>query len=214
MLNKSTKSIITVSAISLACTLTIPAFAMPSGSYLGISGIYSKFGNNTLDNGAVIVSKNKDSDYGGGVFAGYQMPNDIGIMFAANYAGRNTYKIDNTANSKYSFYDADVLVTAAMPIGKVFDVYAAAGAAYVYANINGVKPSVDKNPAWWRPKVAVGADINLLGHYALGVSYSRIFGKGELSDLYNGTSAPVNGKDYLPSIDTISVNFSYKFSLI
>lgn len=198
---------------AMATTLSIitmsTAYAMPNGSYLGFSGSQNTLSRDEIKQ-PIVIATDKHKQYGGGIFAGYQMPNDIGIMFSANYFGKFKYNVADLGQAKSQYFDVDALITAGTTLGRTVNVYAGVGGAYVLGKISELQPAKHKNPRWWRPKAMVGVDFTFANRYALGVSYAYILGKGNMENAVKNN----DGKDYLPDIRSINVNLSFGFNMV
>lgn len=200
------KALLSVSILAM----TGSAFALPTGGFLSLDLGYVNIQKSTPTISTLSDASIKRNSTGGGVFAGYQTPGNFGVYFGANYYGKQSLTAtettagDTTLNRTY--YDVDLMLDTYYSLGNQLSVYASGGAAYIFTNTSGtVSLTKNKNASWWRPKAAIGLDFAVSKQFAIGVSYSRIFGTGNIDDLLNSS----NGKDYLPNLDLASINFTY-----
>lgn len=117
-----------------------------------------------------------------------------------------------TASDQASMSVADILMRLTIPMDRFF-VYAKGGAAYAMLKnrnnltvaaggtsmtFNGALPNISENV--WRPEAGLGLGYALSEHVTAEVSYSRIFGLGQLL-----------GSKYIPDVSTLGLGVSYYF---
>lgn len=117
-----------------------------------------------------------------------------------------------SASDQASMSVADILMRLTIPMDRFF-VYAKGGAAYAMLTnrnnlsvsaggttltFNGVLPNATVNT--WRPEAGFGLGYALSSHVTTEVSYSRIFGLGQLL-----------GSKYIPDVSTLGLGVSYYF---
>lgn len=135
---------------------------------------------------------------------------------SGNFFGLASPHHDFSTSSHTNYYSVDLMGKLRIPLAKLY-IYGAAGVAWVYAeqqalafsytNSSGETYTID-DPGWgaghhefWRPRIEVGAGLQLSDRISIDVSASRIFGNGvELSK-----------EDYLPDLDMITAGVTYHF---
>lgn len=119
---------------------------------------------------------------------------------------------------KTSLYDADLIAKLTLPLGSFF-VYADGGAAYVHTEAQGATLTytsefegvpTDSTPVtvwnssndvgYIRPEAGAGLGYNFTPSFGVDVSYSRIFGAGQMND-----------QNYLADINSGLFGLTYKF---
>ena len=186
------------------------AMAIPTGGFIGLNLGYSQIAKNLSTTTGITSTVDRNKKVTGGISLGSQSDSDFGIYFSADYLGQqNTNLVYTTksGNFRATYYDLSAMADLSYTLGNKLSVFFAGGAAYVASRTSGTANalSVKKNATWWRPKATVGADFSLTDQFAIGASYSYIFGYGKINNLLTSE----NGKDYLPNISVASVNFIY-----
>jgi opacity protein-like surface antigen len=130
---------------------------------------------------------------------------------------------------KESFYAFDLMAKGTLPFDNdTFYAFGAAGVALVHQKVTttagvagtvttGVVPSfsgninksvkTSKSKSFVRPKIEAGLGYNINENIAVDVAYSRIFGKGSVSDVAKSGDFT----KYLPDFNTVTVGLTYKF---
>lgn len=113
-----------------------------------------------------------------------------------------------TGAAKTSLYAFDLMGKATILFNN-FYAFVEGGTAYVHAKNSALTANFGSNPITFlkasskgfvRPKVGAGIGYNLTSNLTVDVSYSRIFGKGSISN-----------PNYLANLNTTMVGLTYKF---
>ncbi|WP_423062776.1 outer membrane beta-barrel protein [Candidiatus Paracoxiella cheracis] len=134
---------------------------------------------------------------------------NLGEMQVRNSAGLSGIQ---NAQAKTSLYAFDLMAKGTIPFDN-FYAFGGVGVADVHAKsyaLNSISSfgNISKPIQIWdasqkdfiRPKVAAGVGYNITQHIAVDVSYSRVFGRGKVSE-----------RNYLPDLNLASVGLTYKF---
>lgn len=172
---------------------------MLSGMYAGIQGGYASVDYDVKSpSTSVNISSSKDG-FANRIYAGFNFNPYLAIEGGYAYLPKAEYKYSGAITGKSTIKTAiwDVVGKVSLPLDSMpVNLYADAGMAYVNAEGD------DNSENNWLPIAGIGAAYKLDDNWAVGVSYSHVFGENRGSGDFYSTK---------PSINFTAVGLTYKF---
>lgn len=184
----------------IVASLCQNAFAVTDGMYMGLDVGVAKIKYDTFTAGSPPATvTTSSSPIGLRLHMGYQFNQYAGFESGYTYFSRQTFSTstsisNNTPSARLQ--SLDFLGKGIFSIQK-FSVFGKLGGAAVYVTTSGSLQPPLSNKFQLRPEGAIGASYDFTQNWVVDLTASRIFGK--------------NSGDSIPSINFISVGFSYHF---
>ena len=196
---------------------TINAFADIPDYYAGFQAGYSSTekssANSTINDESVSLTQNKNSGLAGRFFVGYAVTPfyamEIGLARYNSASWTTTVDDQAVPDTTVSLYGIDTSMRFSWVNKPAFSVYNSLGLTYINAHYGSYNDAFQLNQSKYflRPKVGLGGNYNVNQATQVNLSYTHIFGKGQLNSALNTQKS----SDYLPSIGVVALGLIYNF---
>ena len=217
MIKKTALSALAISAIALSPA----ALANDLGGYVSVQAgqSFTRSENTEVKYASIVDVKLKGSDQSGFAYrlaSGYNFNDNVALELGFTDYSNSKTKVELNGNSEklatVKPYTVELLVKGTVPVSEEFFVYGKTGFAYTHVDfkgnedVTGEKAKTASSIAY-RPVMAAGAGYKVNEQVSVDLSYSRVFGKGSLTDSLDRELS----SDYIPDLDLLAVGVSYSF---
>ncbi len=196
---------------------TVSAFADIPDYYVGFQAGYSSTAKSsastTINDESVTLTQNKNSGLAGRLFVGYAVTPfyamEVGLARYNSASWTTSVNDQAVPNTTLSLYGADISTRFSWINKPAFSVYNSLGLTYINAHYGSYNDAfqLNKSKYFLRPKMSLGGNYNVNQATQINLSYTHIFGKGQL----NGALNTQKSSDYLPTIGVVELGLIYNF---